>query len=75
LDKSKWFDIKLLVDLNGAFFQKSMNNCSYTETIKLVLLFLGIGAMHLLHLGRSLSANNLEMLEEEESLAIQTMGY
>jgi hypothetical protein len=73
LDNSKWFDIKLLVDLNGASFKKSMNNRSYADAIKLVLLFLGIAAMHLLHLGRNLGAKILEMLEEENS-AIQTMG-
>jgi hypothetical protein len=73
LDNSKWFDIKLLVDLNGASFKKSMNNCSYADAIKLVLPFLGIAAMHILHLGRNLGAKILEMLEEE-NLAIQTMG-
>ena len=39
----------------------------------MILLFLGIAAMHLLHLGRNLGAKILEMLEEENS-AIQTMG-
>ena len=68
LDNSKWFSIKLLVDLNGGDFTKS-----YADAIKMILLFLGIAAMHLLHLGRNLGAKILEMLEEENS-AIQTMG-
>ncbi len=38
----------------------------------MILLFLGIAAMHLLHLGRNLGAKMLEMLEEE-NYAIQTM--
>jgi hypothetical protein len=73
LDNSKWFSIKLLVDLNGGDFTKSLNNRSYADAIKMILLFLGIAAMHLLHLGRNLGAKILEMLEEENS-AIQTMG-
>jgi hypothetical protein len=73
LDSSKWFDIKLLVDQTGASFKKPLNNRSYTDAIKAVLLFLGIVALHLLHLGRNLGAKILEMLEEENS-AIQIMG-
>ena len=73
LDNSKWFSIKLLVDLNRGDFTKSLNNRSYADAIKMILLFLGIAAMHLLHLGRNLGAKILEMLEEENS-AIQTMG-
>jgi hypothetical protein len=48
LDNSKWFSIKLLVDLNGGDFTKSLNNRSYADAIKMILLFLGIAAMHLL---------------------------
>jgi hypothetical protein len=73
LDNSKWFDIKLLVDLTGASFKKSMNNRSYADAIKAVLIFLGSVALHLLLLGRNLGAKILEMLEEENS-AIQPMG-
>jgi hypothetical protein len=73
LDNSKWFDIKLLVDLAGASFKKPLNNRSYVDAIKAALLFLGIAALHLLHLGRNLGAKILEMLEEENSV-IQTMG-
>ena len=39
----------------------------------MVLLFLGIAALKLVHLGRNLGAKLLEMLEVE-SRAIQTMG-
>jgi hypothetical protein len=73
MDNSKWFDIKLLVDLNGGEFKTSMNNRSYADAIKDILVFLGIAATKLLHLGRNLGAKLLEMLEEENS-AIQTMG-
>jgi hypothetical protein len=73
LDNSKWFDIKRLVDLTGASFRKSLNNRSYANAIKAVLLFLRIAALHLLHIGRNLGAKVLEMLEEE-NLVIQTMG-
>jgi hypothetical protein len=72
LDNIKWFDIKLLVDLTGVSFKKSMNNRSCADAIKAVLIFLGIAALHLLHLGRNLGAKILDMLEEENS-AIQTM--
>ena len=61
-----------MVDLNGGDFTKSLNNRSYADAIKMILLFLGIAAMHLLHLGRNLGAKMLEMLEEE-NYAIQTM--
>jgi hypothetical protein len=73
LHNSKWFSIKLLVDLNGGDFTKPLNNPSYADAIKMIPLFLEIAAMHLLHLGRNLGAKILEMLEEENS-AIQTMG-
>ncbi len=65
MDNSKWFDIKLLVDLTGASFKKPLNNRSYADAIKAVLLFLGIAPLHLLHLGRNLVANILELLEDE----------
>jgi hypothetical protein len=74
-DNKKWFDIKLLVDINGTEAKKktSMKNGSYADAIKSVLIFLGIAALHLVHLGRNLGAKILEMLEEE-SRWIQSLG-
>jgi hypothetical protein len=73
-DNSKWFDVKLLVDIQGTNNkEKSMKNRSYAEAIKSILLQLGIAALHLVHLGRNIGAKLLEMLEEE-SRAIQQLG-
>ena len=73
LDNSKWFDIKLLIDIQGTQNMNEMKNRSFLDAIKMVLLFLGIAALKLVHLGRNLGAKLLEMLEVE-SRAIQTMG-
>ena len=73
LENSKWFDIKLLIDIQGTQNTKEMKNRSFSEAIKMVLLCLGIAALKLVHLGRNLGAKLLEMLEVE-SRAIQTMG-
>ena len=73
MENSKWFDIKLLVDLQGFNNTKSLKNRSYAEAIKTVLDFLGIPASKLVHLGRNLGAKLLEMLEEEIRL-IETLG-
>jgi hypothetical protein len=72
-DNSKWFDIKLLVDIAGTNKKKPMKNRSYADAIKSILMGLGITAMHLVHLGRNLGAKILEMLEEE-SRWIQIIG-
>jgi hypothetical protein len=73
-DNSKWFDVKLLVDTQGANNkEKLMKNSSYAEAIKSILLQLGIVALHLVHLGRNLGVKLLEMLKEE-SRAIQQLG-
>jgi hypothetical protein len=73
MDNSKWFDVKLLVDLQGGDNEKSLKNRSYADAIKSILGTLGIAATKLAHLGRNLGAKLLEMLEEENA-AIQTMG-
>ena len=73
LENSKWFDIKLLVDLQGFDNTKSLKNRSYAEAVKMVLDFLGIPASKLVHLGRNLGAKLLEMLEEEIRL-IESLG-
>jgi hypothetical protein len=73
MDNSRWFDIKLLVDLQGFDNEKSLKNRSYSEAVKSILEALGIATTKLVHLGRNLGAKILEMLEEE-CKAIQTMG-
>ena len=73
MENSKWFDIKLLIDLQGGDNEKPLKNRSYADAIKSILVFLGIVATKLAHLGRNLGAKILEMLEEENK-EIQTMG-
>jgi hypothetical protein len=65
LENKKLFDVKLLVDPSGGSFEKPMSNDSYAKAIKLILITLGIVALHLVHLGRNLGPKILEMLEEE----------
>ncbi len=73
MENSKWFDIKLLVDLQGFDNKKSLKNQFYVEAVKIVLDYLGIPASKVVHLGRNLGAKLLEMLEEEIRL-IETLG-
>jgi hypothetical protein len=73
MENSKWFDIKLLVDLQGFDNKKSLKNQLYAKAVKTVLDYLGIPASKLVHLGRNLGAKLLEMLEEEIQL-IETLG-
>jgi hypothetical protein len=42
IENNKWFDIKLLVDLQGYDKTKSLQNRSYTEAVKWVLDYLRI---------------------------------
>jgi hypothetical protein len=67
IDNSNWFDIKLLVYLNGGKFKKWINNHSYVEAIKDILVFLGIGLVFLgiagtklLHPGRNFGASKVQ---------------
>ena len=64
-DNSKWFDTKLLVDVNGADHTKEMRNDSYSRHMKKILKKLKIASKSLCHLGRKLGAKILELLEEE----------
>jgi hypothetical protein len=73
LDNSRWFDVKLLVDLSGSEFSREICNNLYAKAIKKVLLSLGIAALHLVLLGRNLGPKLLEMLEEESD-AIRQLG-
>jgi hypothetical protein len=73
MEKSKWFDIKFFVDLQGFDHTKSLKNRLYAKAIKMALDYLGIPASKLVHLGRNLGAKMLEMLEEEIRL-IESLG-
>ena len=70
---SKWFDIKLLVDVNGSDHTVPMTSDSYSRHIKDILVKLGLPTDNLCHLGRKLGAKTLELLEEE-SEDIRRMG-
>ena len=54
LDNSKWFDVKLLVDVWGTDTTKAMKNDTYANAIKEVLTFLKIVSNHWVHLGRKI---------------------
>ena len=70
---STWFDIKLLVDVNGSDRTLPMTSDSYSRHIKEVLVKHGLPTDNLCHLGRKLGAKTLELLEEE-SEDIRRMG-
>jgi len=72
LNNKKWFDVKLLADLNEDK-EKPMVNDSYGSHIKKVLNFLSIICDKLLHLGRNLGGRILESMEAEQE-EIRTMG-
>ena len=73
IDNRAWFDIKLLVDINGGDNTTSIKNDSFGKHVKGVLSRLGIACSKLLHLGRNLGSKTLELLEAESS-DIQRMG-
>jgi len=73
LDNSKWFDIKLLVDINTHDNTKEMQNDGYSDHIKRVLKLLALSCDKLCHLGRNLGSKILDLLEEE-SEEIRRMG-
>jgi Centromere DNA-binding protein complex CBF3 subunit, domain 2/Transcriptional activator of glycolytic enzymes len=73
LDNTKWFDVKLLVDINGTDFKKEMSNDGYSDHVKRVLAMFNLVCTKLLHLGRNLGAKILDLLQEE-SEAIRRMG-
>jgi len=63
-DNSKWFDMKLLVDVHGTDQTQVMRNDSYSKKLKIILKDLGVPYNKLLHLGRNLGAKMLDLLEE-----------
>jgi hypothetical protein len=73
LDNRKWFDIKILADVNSADTTKEMKNDSYEAHIKTVLKRLCLNLNKILHLGRNIGAKWLELLEAEQS-EIDKMG-
>ena len=53
-DNNKWFDMKLLADLNSEAYSVPMKNKSYSNAVKQVLCSLGIPFTHLVHIGHVL---------------------
>ena len=72
-DNSKWFDVKLLIDIQSQSHVKPMRNCSCASHLKSVLKRLRMAICKLLHLGRHIGAKILELMEEEDE-AIRRMG-
>jgi hypothetical protein len=73
LDNSKWFDIKLLVNVNGLDHTCELQNDSYSHHIKKILNWLNLCCDKLLHLGQNVGLKFLDLLEEEME-AICWMG-
>ena len=66
LDNKKWFDIKILADINTADKMKRIQNDSYSDRIKETLTDLNCNTSKLLHLGRNLGAKMLDLMEEKK---------
>ena len=73
LDNSKWFDIKLLVDVNGSDNTKAIQNDSFSDHMKSVLDRLSLPNNKILHLGRNVGAKTLDLHEVSEE-DIRRMG-
>ena len=73
IQRDKWFDVKVLVDVQSTDFKKELSKDTYGDRIASVLSRLKISCRFLCHLGRKLGARILELLEEESS-GIQRMG-
>ena len=68
LDNSKWFDVKLLVDVNpSASYSHVMKNDSYGDHIKRIMTLLRIVSNVILYLGRKLGTKIMEFFEAEDS--------
>jgi hypothetical protein len=72
-DNSKWFNIKLLVDVGSGNLTKPIKNDKYGKHIKAILTKIGICANNLCHLGHKLGSKILELLEEQ-SEEVRKMG-
>lgn len=66
MDNEKWFDIKLLIDVNGSDNTVEMKNDSYGDHIKRILKRLNMIANKILHLGRNIGSRIMEFLEAEQ---------
>jgi hypothetical protein len=73
LDNSKWFDIKLLVDVTSGDTTAMLKNGSYARKLKEILTHLGLPVSILVHLGRKIGPKVLDCLEEE-SQDIERLG-
>jgi Centromere DNA-binding protein complex CBF3 subunit, domain 2/Transcriptional activator of glycolytic enzymes len=72
-DNSKWFDVKLLVDVGSPDRSKEMKNDSYSKCLLRILNVLGLPTSILVHLGRKVGPKILDCLETE-SADIQRLG-
>lgn len=73
VQRDKWFDVKVLVDVQAPDYKKELSKDTYGKHIGTILSRLKISCSKLCHLGRNLGARILEMLEEE-SEEIRRMG-
>lgn len=73
IQRDKWFDVKVLVDVQSTNFTKELSKDTYGDHIGRILSRLKISCNKLCHLGRNIGARILEMLEEE-SEEIRRMG-
>ena len=69
----RWFNIKLLVDVNGSDLCKEMQNDLYGKHVKRVLTSNNLMCAKVLHLGRNMGAKILDLLEAEGD-KIRRMG-
>jgi hypothetical protein len=69
LDNSKWFDIKLLVDINAItqFNTDIMSSHPFAKKLGEVLNKLQLSSEKILHLGRKLGPKILELLNENST--------
>ena len=72
-DNSKWFDVKLLVDVGSPDRTKEMKNDSYSKCLLRILNHLGLPTNILVHLGRKVGPKMLDVLETEAA-DIQRLG-
>lgn len=72
-NNEKWFDLKLLVDLNARDKTKEMNSDSYGRKTKQILQGLGLPCDKQLHLGRGVGAKILDLMEADDE-GIRRMG-
>lgn len=72
-DNRKWFDMKLPTGAQ-ADNEREMRNDAHADHTKKVLGRLGLTRAKILHLGRNLGAKTLNLLQEEEEAALDSLG-